>query len=286
MKDLSIIIPHFNSPKGLVRLLKSIPNKPWISVYVIDDHSDPQFLSEIESIQSLFDWCHFSSVPPGKKGPGIARNIGIDMSQSNWVLFADSDDYFVEGAFEHIESYLQGEQDAIYFAPDSINEDSMQPTQRHEQYKKLVMEFLKSHDKILFYRFFVPWSKLISLELLKKNNIRFDDGVGGEDNNFSLKVAYFSESVSADSQTVYCVTESNNSLTRTFSKKVLENHFKALSRYNDFLQSKGLSEYQVPMLGWVVRARKINLSTMFQWLIICIRKGYPLKPFSYIQLFK
>ena len=46
-KELSIIVPHYNTPKMLDRLLSTIPNNPEIEVLVIDDISDRE-LEELE----------------------------------------------------------------------------------------------------------------------------------------------------------------------------------------------------------------------------------------------
>ena len=283
MKTLSIIIPHFNSTDKLATLLESIPSKDWIEVIVIDDHSNELSKRQLKGLMALYPDYSCLTVPQNEKGPGIARNIGIEASAAKWLLFADSDDFFTEHAFSIIEPYLSTDNEVVYFVPDSLNVTTNASCERHKQYKNLILQYKKDADKTLFYRFFVPWSKLVSRSLVQEHNIKFDDGVGGEDNNFSLKVAYYSQKIDSDESVIYCVTESDSSLTRQFSEKVLENHFLALSRYNDFLQEKDLAELQVPMLGWVVRARNISLMTMLNWFLLCLKKGYPISPLHYIR---
>lgn len=264
-------------------LLDSIPKLDWIDVIVVDDHSDKGVYQKLQVLLDGYDNCSLYVAPEGKKGPGVARNVGIEHSNADWLLFADSDDYFSENAFQSITKYVDSDLDVVYFAPDSINLNTNLRGKRHKQYEKLVVDFLQGGVPEIMYRYFSPCSKLISSALVEENTIRFDDGVGGEDNNFSLKLAFYSKNITADKNVIYMITESDDSLTRHFSETVLENHFFALSRYNDFLQAQGLYSLQVPMLGWVVKAYKINFYKMWQWFWICIKKRYPLKPLYFVK---
>ena len=90
----SVIIPHYNIPKLLQRCLDSIPDIPDIQVIVVDDNSS------VEKVD-------FDNFPgKGRKyttaifdkaggGAGHARNIGLKHAEGKWLVFADSDDFFV-----------------------------------------------------------------------------------------------------------------------------------------------------------------------------------------------
>lgn len=280
--SVDIIVPHFNGSDKIKRLMDSIPKNDWLTVYVIDDHSDKIQYDAICELGRCYSNVKILQVPKGQKGPGIARNYGISVSKSPWILFADVDDFFIEGAFSKIKRWLCSSLDVIFFSPTSIIEGTDRQSHRHLSYSKLVEEYQKSADHRLFYRFFPPWSKLISRKLILKNNIWFDDGVGGEDNNFSLKVAFYAKKISACTDEIYCVSESEDSLTSMHTPQVLINHYNAMCRFNDFLQLHCESQYQVPMLGWVVKGRKISLITGLKWFWYCFTHGYPLSPKYYL----
>lgn len=276
MKKIEVVIPHYNQPDKLAVLLDSIPQLPWIKVVVIDDHSEVLQKEKFNKLSELYPWVCFLTNPAGEKGPGVARNEGIEASDADWLLFADSDDFFVPNAFETIQEYIDKDVDVVYFPPDSIFMDSNKQADRHTPFKALVDEFISTEDKNVFLKHYSPCSKLISKAILTSFKIKFDSGVGGEDVNFNLKLAYYSSSVLADPRAIYMITDSENSLTKKMSYIVLKNHFDGMCRYNDFLQEKHLKQYQSPMLGWVIRALSHSPSIMFKWLLICIRKGYPL----------
>lgn len=53
-KNLSIIIPHYNTPDLLEKLINSIPHKNDIQIIVIDDNSNQQ-LDKLYDIQKKYD---------------------------------------------------------------------------------------------------------------------------------------------------------------------------------------------------------------------------------------
>lgn len=281
MKKIEIIIPHYNGSHHIAGLLNSIPNLSWIKVTIVDDHSTVQHLKELKNIIVKFNNVDLLRVPKGEKGPGIARNMGVSRSKADWILFADVDDFFVDGAFKIIDTFRKGSDDIVFFPPTSIVKDSNESPTRHKHYLSLFDKHSKIGDKKVFYKFYAPWSKLISRNLINKYRIEFDDGVGGEDNIFSLKTAFYAQKYSVCANTIYCVTESKESLTACYSNQVLINHFNAMSRYNDFLEEHCEAEYQAWMLGWVLRGRQISINNAFNWLMICLKKGYPLNPLKF-----
>lgn len=278
---IDIVIPHFNGANLISKLLDSIEFKSWIKVYIVDDHSIPSQLEELEKVCKSYPSITVLKVPKGKKGPGVARNVGIENSNGEWLFFADADDYFTEDAFKIFYEYLEHQSDIVFFPHTSIIQESGLLGTRHKFYKELVEEYFKTRDSKLFYKFYSPCSKLVSRRLIDSHNIRFDDGIGGEDNNFSLKCSFYADKIDASQKEVYCIVESEHSMTASYSNQVLVNHFEALSRFNDFLQEHGENQYQAPMLGWIVKGRQISFKNSLKWFWRCLKSGYPISPHHY-----
>ena len=100
---LSIIVPHFNSPALLQRLLDSIPNQENVEVLVIDDLSNSHLKEYYECKDRNSDRnVIFLNNTVQNKGAGGARNVGLAHAKGKWLLFADSDDYFVDGFIDTI----------------------------------------------------------------------------------------------------------------------------------------------------------------------------------------
>src|SRR5690554_6731034 len=92
MKILSIIIPHYNNPQGLLRLLNSIPIRNDLDIIIIDDESTYDNQIQIKEIIRKFKYRFY--INNNLNSAGTCRNIGIEKSVGKYLLFADDDDYF------------------------------------------------------------------------------------------------------------------------------------------------------------------------------------------------
>jgi len=92
----TIIIPHYNSADSLEKLLLSIPRIPDFQVIVIDDSST---VDEDKLVQVIADdgRCEFYRNTTGVQSAGACRNIGLTHALGKWLLFADADNFFVDG---------------------------------------------------------------------------------------------------------------------------------------------------------------------------------------------
>lgn len=108
----SIIIPHYNSPKLLHRMLGSIPERNDIQVIVVDDASTE------ENVALLRDMQHRNLelyLEKENHGAGYARNIGLDKAQGKWIIVADADDVFASNAFDIFDKYKDTDIDYLGF---------------------------------------------------------------------------------------------------------------------------------------------------------------------------
>ena len=148
-------------------MLASIPNIDEIEVLVIDDKSTKDLIA-YERLKNKYKHSNvkFFKNDTSKKGAGVCRNIGLKYIKGNWVVFADSDDFFVDGFFEIIKDYLDTNYDVVFFRPISIDRGTGKVSDRHQKYESLILNYLRTKDKKselqLRYEFVVPWSKLIN----------------------------------------------------------------------------------------------------------------------------
>ncbi len=248
---LSIVIPHYNSPDLLRRLLTSIPNIPEIEVIVIDDHSD-KYIEEFNICRRDFSERNilFKKNDIDKKYAGTARNAGIMAAHGEYILFADADDWFVEGMWEYIKPYL-GKADIVYFPPTSCDKNGNEGD-RHIEYERLVKENIlkKSNSEIgLRVKFISPCSKIIKKGLIDKYNIRFDECKYANDVMFSLKCGLYAFSIMAANDAIYCIFCHQKGLTTVRSKEAILAREKVLVRYYKELKAK-LSHKDMSNLGY------------------------------------
>lgn len=237
MSLISVIIPNFNSDGKLKRLIDSIPVEG-VEVIVIDDNSSaPPIVPQGRKVVLL-------SNTTGIKGAGSCRNLGLSKARGEYVLFADSDDYFLPDAFNIIEKYKVGK-DIIYFSPQSIVEGTDLPSKRHLSYEMLIKN---QNVDMIKTRFHVPWSKLYLRSFIEKNHLQFDQVIASNDVMFSVKAGVFARSIDSTSDSIYCVTCSNNSLTKITSKSVRRIRLNVALNFNRFLNANNFKHCTYSML--------------------------------------
>lgn len=267
---LTVIIPHYNWPERLEILLNTIPDSSEIQVIVIDDNSD----RGTEKLESIIEENRCRNVMFLKnnhqnRSAGACRNIGLMHTRSEWVLFADADDYFQPGWYEKVSKYFETRAEMIFFPPTSIRLDTNAPSSRHEEYENLVFNYLNRKDQEselkLRYFFSGPVSKLIRLDLVKKYNISFEEVFVSDDVMFSVKCGHYARSVECSREVIYVITQSANSLTQRKSKKSIDMIYQVRIRRGDFFY-KNLSEEQIRQL----HLQTYGLSILYE----TIKQGY------------
>ena len=210
----SLIIPHFNDADDLKRCIASIPEREDLEVIIVDDNSDSEEV----------DFAHF----PGKersdtsivfskgengKGPGFARNEGIRQAQGKWILFSDSDDYFLPSLNSELDKYKDSDADVIYFKLAKRNLEG--EISSYEMFNQAIDEARREGkpDAISF-GVPSPVAKLIKRDFLLENNIGFQQITGGDDILFSIKIALNLKHYELSDMEIYCVVDRPGSLTR------------------------------------------------------------------------
>ena len=92
MKPLfSLVIPYYNNPGPLMRLLKSVAKSqdaPGFEVVIVDDGSTEKF--PIPNLKLIA--YHLSLITlPKNRGPAVARNRGAAAARGKFLVFLDSD---------------------------------------------------------------------------------------------------------------------------------------------------------------------------------------------------
>ncbi len=239
--DATVIIPHFDNLKGLERMLSSTVSMG-MRVVVVDDKSNSTVRAGLKAVVSNYSHVQLLHNGTPQKGAGVARNIGLNVCHTKWVLFADADDWFLEGTGQILrEKLLENKNaDVIYFSPVSSFDEGLkvgQESQRHKLYEKLVKNYLANGDETIRYQYYSPCSKVLNVHFLQENNIQFDDCIAANDVMFSLKSGFFAKRIKAYDDNIYLITEGSNSLTKQKSKKVIRARFLAIMRYNRFLKN-------------------------------------------------
>lgn len=212
--NYSIIIPHYNNADDLQRCLDSIQDRDDVQVIIVDDNSDP----------SKVDFAHFPglgrknteivfSKGENGKGPGYARNVGVERAEGRWIVFCDSDDYLLPEAADAMDEYVDDESDVVFFKCAKQDVEGMKSD--YCAVNNLIDASRKARNADdIAYGFPCPWGKFMKRDFLLKNNIRFQQITGGDDMLFSMRIAVNLKKYRLSDAQLYCVVDRPGSLTR------------------------------------------------------------------------
>lgn len=264
-KLLSIIIPHYNSLDTLPKLITSIPERDDIEVVIVDDGSDVSVEYIREYIKPFSENRNIIVVKneTGVKGPGGARNMGLDTAKGEFLLFADSDDAFVGDFYTAVSRYFDGDADIVYFSPTGINADTGKPSTRHLRYVDVVEKCadkpsLRTETE-LKYSFCTPWSKLYRASIIRDNKIRYGNMMVSEDNYFTVQAARYAKKIIADKTVIYCVTRSSGTLSSTKREADYDTRIDVLIwRYNYLKNNLSKKEFSYTNTEWLALAKLVD----------------------------
>lgn len=220
----SIIIPHRGQPKLLQRLLRSIPQRDDTEIIVIEDKEG--------------------------HGAGWARNKGLDKAKGEFLIFADSDDYFTEHFNDILNCVAQGEcqADIIYFSATSIEEGTDKPSWRAARINWIMAQEPEQQEFLLRHTFTEPWCHIVRSKLVRENNIRFDETPILNDVHFSTHVGYHAENIAVIPQKGYCVCNRPDSVGKKKDAARLIAYSKVMAETNIFNRTHNIDRFHGRMM--------------------------------------
>ena len=236
----SIIIPHYNQPRLLDRLLFSIPWRKDLEVIVVDDDSDLGFRESIELLKKKYPTYRFITTEV-KGGGGLARNTGIKEAKGDYIIFADSDDYFLPTFNDILDKYITTEADIIFFNIISLDNNTGNFCSRWKHIDRYFQAYNKSRNDLpLRYLFGEPWGKIIRRGLIIDHNIQFDVLPIHNDTTFSYLVGYYAQTIIVENVRAYCLTFRIGSVSNIISLERLEIRLNVFAKKYIFFKEYGI----------------------------------------------
>lgn len=284
MIDFSVIIPHYNIPDCLERLIDSIPARDNFEIIVVDDKSDKN-LEQLALLKEKYKGtnCSFYDNDTEHKGAGVCRNIGVSRAKGKWLLFADSDDFFTMDMYDTVCDCVNREEDIIFFFPTSINLDTGLESDRHIEFCNALSKYVskpdESNELVLRYQVVSPWSKMIRRSMVVDNNIEFEGTRVANDVLFCRKIGHHAKSIAVDERVIYTVTQRQGSLTTFIGKDAY------MTRLGVFIRSTNYVRGVVDKATWkkmrvngsyflhMCRANKLGVTVILQTVVMLIKNG-------------
>lgn len=105
MNLVSVIIPFYKNSKWLNQALDSVLSQTLLpsEIIIIDDGSDEDITHILRNKKSI----NIVYYKQSNKGPAAARNKGIELSNSKYIAFLDSDDIWLNNKLEVQINYME-----------------------------------------------------------------------------------------------------------------------------------------------------------------------------------
>lgn len=273
----SIIIPHYNIPKLLVRCINSIPDREDVQVIIVDDNSPDSdtykgYLKQ-ESVRKNFELYLTNQ----GRGAGYARNIGLNHVKGEWVLFADADDFFVDGFLSLLDEYADTNADIIYYNVKSVMSDDIKKTATRNVSKNTLFEkYIQTGDETPFRcEYCEPWGKMLRYDFIKKNNIRFDETKVSNDYYFSVVSGCLAKNIIVVNKPLYVITQREGSLSFKYGDTMekLLIRLDVATRVQLFCERMGYVLKPMPIRGLMVLLLKRNVVVFLKELFKIQSKG-------------
>lgn len=236
MSKVSVIIPAYNTPSAFFKqCIESLQGQTLgdIEIIVIDDGSSPESNgSEAPCIQLVKAYAsqdtRIKFLQQNHKGVSEARNLGIQNSTGEYIVFLDSDDWFdldtLESLYDYataqnsditiFENYRNTATAEVSFKAFQHNVEHFEGSSLYELIKNAVQTNPKHCGIIIgvcckFYR----------KSFLENNSLLFKCGISlGEDRMFFLKALCHKPSLSYLARPFYHYRESEGSLSQALRK--------------------------------------------------------------------
>ncbi|MCG5516394.1 MULTISPECIES: glycosyltransferase family 2 protein [unclassified Ectothiorhodospira] len=239
----SLVIPHFGDPWRLERLLRTVPiSRDDVEVIVVDDCSpDQSTLALAKARWPGVSWLF----TPQNSGAGAARNVGLAHAQGEYLVFADSDDEFLPGAFDFFDEHVRAGDEVVYFLADAVQEVDGSPSNRAVRMNELCQAYFVEPTEERLERLKLghvnPIAKVYSHFFIKKIAVKFEEIPLSNDVAFNVLAAVQATNVRVAPKKVYRIFRREGSLTVSEDVDVLLKRMETLGRLNRNLDALAIS---------------------------------------------
>lgn len=283
--NVTIIIPHYNSPKLLEKLLISIPIMQDIQIIVVDDNSTISIKEYDEIKEKYANRVEFYRNNSGIQSAGACRNIGLKYAKGTWIMFADADDYFLPDMYEHICEYFQSEYEMVIFCPTSVFLDTGEIADRHILHESRINRYLEdpiNENLLNVKRMKGPWTKMIRRNVIEDNKLYFSETLHHNDMYFVFMANFYCVKTKVSKEKIYCITRSRGSLTTRVTEAAFDMHVQEYIKCYKFGEEKytrhEFEQFNLngAILLYEAFKRKLGIKKIIQTIILLKDNKIPL----------
>lgn len=257
---ISIVVPVYNTSNYLSNCLDSLINQTYenLEIICVNDGSTDNSLDILKQYSNKDS--RIKIINQSNQGVSQSRNNALKNIKGEYVLFVDSDDFIDINTCEfainkikeknvdvvlwtYVREYKEKsliknvfEKDSIYFNEIDVYEKLYRRI--FGLYKEELMR--PDHGDSI-----VPvWGKLYKSDIINDNDIRFIDykKVAAEDAIFNMRYFYYVKSAYYEKKYYYHYRKNDNSLTRSYNPRLIEQWNNLINYMNNEIKEKKLND--------------------------------------------
>jgi glycosyltransferase involved in cell wall biosynthesis len=255
----SVIIPVYNAEKYLEFCISSIQKQTYTNfeILLIEDGSTDKSAQLCDELAEKDE--RIKAIHQSNQGAALSRNLGISLATGEYILFPDSDDYYLNTTgLEVIARQLkESESEIIFFDRVEITEEKkimieskkgILRDQIFNQDKETALTYII--QKNILYR--AAWSKVIKKTLLEKYKICFPEVRQTEDVGFTASLIFYAQTFDWLSEPFYAYVQHEGSITaKRVTSKTIKEAFSVIKKSLDLVKGdKGLSKLYLSYLAY------------------------------------
>ena len=242
----SIIIPVYNVEKYLENCIKSVlPLKSELEILLIDDGSTDQSGKICDSLAEKDDRIRVIHKENG--GLSDARNVGIENSTGDYLMFLDSDDFLDTKETERLLSKITDNTDAAiglyreFYEGENLYRDESCVSFLQNTSVMIANDFLKIVPKDGKSCYLTAWRFIVKREVILKNNLYFFKGIYHEDEEWAPRLLFACDKINVTDCFFYCYRQAREgSIMGTVKPKRVWDTFTILEHNKRLLEQKSL----------------------------------------------
>lgn len=261
-KSISIIVPIYKVEQYLDKCVKSIVEQTYsnIQIILVDDGSPDNCPKMCD------DWAEKDSriivIHQANSGVSSARNAGIKISNGEYVLFVDGDDFLASTCcFNLMQQVKNNSYDILFFKHLFYNCTNNEYNKKNDDFsicyyhdkEDLIKKAILSKDHF-DYNIGTPWAKLIKTSLIKENNLSFNEALThSEDRVFMFECLVLAKKIGFYNFSGYIYNFNITSICQSYTKNLwgkLINTYEAMQ--------KNLIKYNFEEYIDLLKCAKIN----------------------------
>ena len=247
---ISIIIPCYNAEKYLHSCIDSVLQqtyKNW-ECLLINDGSKDKTLTILEEYSAKDK--RLKNFSQENHGLSATRNLGIENATGKYLFFLDSDDLITKDALQNFINEIDAEIDIITGITITVNGENLQKISQLKHPKEGSVFYKNNNQEVLIRTMEsglapVAQNRLYKSSFLKKNNLKFKNGILHEDELWFFETMFLARSVKfINEETYFYRTDNSESITKNIGEKNLISYLKILETVYEKYYKENQNSYE------------------------------------------